>query len=75
VLADERRASYKAFGLKVGGVSQLLGPKVIAKGVMTSVRTGVRQSLTVGHPAQLGGAAVILPGGRVAFEHRAGRER
>jgi prostamide/prostaglandin F2alpha synthase len=71
VLADERRASYKAFGLRVGGVTQLFGPKVIAKGVLTSVRAGVRQGLTVGHPAQLGGAAVILPGGRIAFEHRA----
>jgi hypothetical protein len=71
VLADEQRASYKAFGLRVGGVSQLLGPKVVAKGVITSVRTGVRQGLTVGHPAQLGGAAVILAGGRVAFERRA----
>ena len=71
VLADERRASYKAFGLRVGGVAQLFGPKVVAKGVITSVRSAVRQGITVGHPGQLGGAAVILPGGRLAFEHRA----
>jgi prostamide/prostaglandin F2alpha synthase len=71
ILADQRRDSYRAFGLRRGGVPQLVGPKVVAKGVLTSVRSGVHQGRPVGNVAQLGGAAVILPGGRVAFEHRA----
>jgi hypothetical protein len=71
VLADERRQSYKAIGAKVGGVSDLIGPKVVAKGVLASARNRVIQGRTVGHPAQLGGAMMIAPGGRVAFSQLA----
>jgi hypothetical protein len=71
VLADERRASYKAAGAKVATFGELLGPKVLAKGILTSARTGQRQGQTIGHPAQLGGAMIIAPGGRVAWSHMA----
>jgi hypothetical protein len=71
VLADERRASYKAMGLKTGSVAQLVGPRVVAKGILTSARHRVRQGMTVGHPAQLGGAAVIDNDGRIVWVHRA----
>ena len=67
VLADEHRASYKAIGAKVGGVADLLGPKVVAKGAMTALTTGKVQGRTVGNPAQLGAAAVIVPGGEIVF--------
>ena len=67
VLADEQRASYKAAGAKVGSVTELLGPKVVAKGALTSIRTGLMQTRTIGHPAQLGGAMVIAPDGRVVW--------
>ncbi len=69
VLADEDRASYKAAGAKVATLGELLGPKVVAKGVATTARTGVVQGRTVGHPAQLGGAMVIEPGGAVVWSH------
>jgi hypothetical protein len=72
VLADERRASYKAAGAKVATFSELLGPKVVAKGLLTSARTGARQGKTLGHPAQLGGAIVIAPGNDVVWSHMAG---
>ncbi len=69
VLADDDRRSYKAAGAKVATLAELLGPKVVAKGAATSARTGVVQGRTVGHPAQLGGAMVIVPGGEVAWSH------
>ncbi len=69
VLADEHRVSYKAAGATVATLGELLGPKVIAKGLATTARTRVVQGRTVGHPAQLGGAMVIEPGGAVVFSH------
>jgi hypothetical protein len=71
LLADERRASYKAAGAKVATFDELLGPKVLAKGLLTGARTGARQGKTLGHPAQLGGAILITPGGDVAWAHMA----
>jgi peroxiredoxin len=69
VLADKKRVSYKAAGAKVASFNELLGPKVVAKGLFTSARTGQRQGRTIGHPAQLGGAMVIAPDGRVSWAH------
>ena len=69
VLADEGRASYKAAGAKVATLTELVGPKVVAKGTALAARTGLRQTRTLGHPAQLGGAMVITPDGTVAWSH------
>jgi peroxiredoxin len=71
VLADEDRASYRAAGAKVATFGELLGPKVVAKGLVTARQTGQRQGKTLGHPAQLGGAIVIAPGGDVVWSHMA----
>lgn len=71
VLADENRESYKAAGAKVGRLSDLLGPKVVAKGAITSLRTGKLQGRTLGHPAQLGGAMVIRPPGEIVWSRMA----
>ena len=71
VLADNDRASYKAAGAKVATFNELLGPKVVAKGILTTARSGARQGRTLGHPAQLGGAMVISPGGEVVWSHMA----
>ena len=71
VLADEDRTSYKAVGAKVGSVGDLLGPKVVAKGALTTLRTGKLQGRTLGHPAQLGGAIAVAPDGRVVWSHLA----
>ena len=71
VLADEDRASYKAVGAKVGSLPDLFGPKVVAKGALTTVRTRKLQGRTLGHPAQLGGAMVITPDGAIAWSHMA----
>ena len=69
VLADEERASYKAAGAKMGSIGELLGPKVMAKGLLRTVQTGRLQTRTVGHPAQLGGAMVVNPDGAIAWSH------
>lgn len=69
VLADEHRSSYKAAGAKVATVTELLGPKVVAKGIAVSRQTGQVQGRTIGHPAQLGGTLLIAPDGHVAWSH------
>jgi peroxiredoxin len=71
VLADEQRASYKAAGAKMATMGELVGPSVMAKGLVTTARTGRLQTRTVGHPAQLGGTMVIAPDGSVSWSHMA----
>ncbi len=71
VLADEGRVSYKAIGATKGSVSQLVGPSVVAKGLLTTAKTGIVQGRTIGSASQLGGAVVIAPGNRVLFEQTA----
>jgi peroxiredoxin len=70
VLADEERRSYKAAGLKVASVGELLGPKSVVTGIKHAARSGVMQGKPTANPAQLGGALVVGPGGEVRFEHR-----
>jgi hypothetical protein len=71
VLVDEARASYRAAGAKVATLGELLGPTSLRKGAARSLRSGgrIHQGRTIGHPAQLGGAMVIAPDGRVAWSH------
>jgi peroxiredoxin len=69
VLADEERASYKAAGAKIATAGELLGPRVVAKGMQASRRSHVVQGRTIGHPAQLGGVLVVRPDGTVAWSH------
>lgn len=71
VLADERRESYKAAGAKKAGASELIGPKVVAKGALATMRTRKLQTRPIGDTAQLGGTLVIRPGGDVAYAHMA----
>lgn len=71
VLADEQRASYRAAGAKDGGIGDLFAPKVIAKGALTTLRTGKLQGRTIGDPAQLGGTIVIAPSGEIVFKRMA----
>jgi hypothetical protein len=71
VLADEKRVSYKAAGAKMGSLGDLLGPRVVAKGALTTLRTRQVQGKTLGHPAQLGGAMVIAPPNETVWAHMA----
>ena len=71
VLADEKRESYRAAGAKVATMGELLGPKSVSKGIGHSVKSrgALRQGKMIGHPAQLGGAMIVTPDGRVAWTH------
>jgi len=69
VLADKERESYKAAGAKIATRSELLGPKVIAKGALATAQTGQVQTRPIGHTAQLGGTMLIRPDGEVAWSH------
>jgi peroxiredoxin len=69
VLADEKRRSYKAAGAKVATLNELVGPKVMAKGLISSMRSRQPQGRTIGHPAQLGGTMIIGRDGSVAWSH------
>jgi prostamide/prostaglandin F2alpha synthase len=71
VLADKDRESYRAAGAKVGTLDELIGPRTVGRGLAKTVRSGgkVHQGKMIGHPAQLGGAMVVAPDGRVAWSH------
>jgi peroxiredoxin len=71
VLADEKRESYRAAGAKVATAGELLGPKSVGRGLMKTIESGgkARQGKVIGHAAQLGGAMVIAPSGRVTWSH------
>ncbi len=71
ILVDEQRITYKAIGARRGGVGELVGPKVVAKGLLASARNRVHQGMTVGSSTQLGGAVVVKPGGEIAYMHLA----
>ncbi len=73
VLADERRESYRAAGAKVATAGELLGPRSVSAGLRKTFasRGKVHQGRIIGHPAQLGGAMVIAPGGEVTWSHMA----
>ncbi len=71
ILVDESRASYDAAGAKVATVSELIGPRVAAKGAVGALRTRLPQTATRGHPAQLGGVLLVLPDGSVPYAHLA----
>jgi hypothetical protein len=71
VLADDDRVSYRAMGLKVGSVIDLVGPKSVLGGMRHAMRSGVVQGRPVGNVAQLGGALVVAAGGEVLLEQRA----
>ncbi len=71
VLADEHRVSYKAIGAKKGSVGELVGPRMLARGVAASAKNRVVQGRTIGSATQLGGAMVVAPGGRIAWSHLA----
>ena len=69
VLADAERQSYKAAGAKIATMDELLGPVVVAKGVIAIAKHGVFQGRQVGDFAQLGGVMIIGVGGAIVWSH------
>jgi hypothetical protein len=71
ILVDPTRESYEAAGAKIATFNELLGPRVVAKGTTSALRTGLVQTRTKGHPAQLGGILIVAPDGSVPYAHLA----
>ena len=71
ILVDPARESYEAAGAKIATFNELLGPRVVAKGTTSALRTGLVQTRTRGHPAQLGGILIVAPDGSVPYAHLA----
>lgn len=69
VLADKERETYALAGTKVGTVGELIGPKVVARSLVATAKTGKVQTMTDGHAAQLGGTLIVAPDGRVTWSH------
>ena len=67
VLVDKKRESYRMLGLKRGSVSEVMGPRVWAKGIRSLVKNG--QGVPKEDPYQLGGVAIVKEG-KVSFVHR-----
>ena len=69
ILVDTDRLAYKAAGTKVGSLRELLGPKVVLRGLLRAARSKVVQGQVKGHPAQLGGLMLVTPGSEVPWAH------
>ena len=69
ILVDTDRRAYKAAGAKVGALSKLLSPRVVARGMRRARESRVFQGAIDGHPAQLGGLMLVTPGGQVPWVH------
>ncbi|MQB00366.1 MAG: redoxin domain-containing protein [Actinobacteria bacterium] len=70
LLVDRTRESYRLLELARGSWADVTGPRVWASGLRSLAHRNV-QRWPKEDPRQLGGAAVILPGARLAFVHRA----
>ena len=71
LLVDPDRRTYAAAGAKRATVSELVGPRQVARGLRRGLAAGVRQGRMVGHPAQLGGTLVVASDGSVVYAHMA----
>ena len=69
LLVDPDRRSYKAAGAKLAVFSELLGPRLMWRGLKRARAVGVAQSKTIGHPAQAGGVLVVAPDGSIPWAH------
>jgi peroxiredoxin len=69
LLVDPGRGAFRAAGTKVGTMGELMGPRQMARALARSLRSGVHQGRTVGHPAQLGGSLLVLADGSLPWCH------
>ena len=69
LLADEERAVYKAYGMRVGSIRDIYGPDTIRK-YAELIRKGMKMRLKTDEDTrQLGGDVIIGPDGRVILAH------
>lgn len=69
LLADEGRAVYRAYGMRVGSLRQVYSPEVIAK-YARLIRGGMKMRLKTDEDTrQLGGDVIVGPDGRIILAH------
>ncbi len=68
VLVDPRMRAYRAAGMR-RGAGAVLNLRAVTHAIR-ALKEGEHQGRTQGDPWQLGGAFVVLPGGRVVYEQR-----
>jgi hypothetical protein len=71
LLVDPDREAYKAAGAKRATVSELFGPRVMARGFRAAAANRIAQGRTQGDAGQLGGVLVVVPDGAVTYAHMA----
>ena len=64
---DVQREAYRALGMR-RDVTSALNPAFVGN-AWRALRAGFRQTSVQGDPWQMGGALVVLPGGRVAYRY------
>lgn len=69
LLVDTDRRAYEAAGTKVATLGELVGPKMVMRGLRRSRESKVFQGKIVGHAAQLGGLMLVTPGADVPWAH------
>jgi peroxiredoxin len=69
LLVDPERRSYKAAGAKLAIFSELLGPRLMWRGLKRARAVGVSQGKTIGHPTQAGGVLLVAPDGSIPWSH------
>lgn len=65
---DTKLGAYRALDMR-RGLASTLGSLAAWKNIARAMKAGFRQGSTQGDAFQLGGALVVLPGGKVAFRH------
>lgn len=69
LLADEGRAVYKAYGMRIGSLRDIYGPDTLRK-YAELIRKGMKMRLKTDEDTrQLGGDVIIGPDGRVILAH------
>lgn len=68
-LCDVSLKSYEAYGLKKGTFNEIMGPRVLLKGIRSMIFKGVKMGKVVGDPKQMSGAFVIDTRGNLCFSH------
>lgn len=69
LLADEGRAVYQAYGMRVGSLRQIYSPEVLKK-YFDLIRGGRKLRLKTDEDTrQLGGDVIIGPDGRIILAH------
>ena len=68
-LSDPDRAAYRAFGLSRGGVAEMFGPQVLARGLQAALH-GHFLGMPKGDLFQLPGVFIVDRTGVIRFAHR-----